>query len=64
MLVNRRLWYCTQLTNHLMRHPENVGEFVTVVCDAVDLVLLEAIYKEISEMSKHPNPTRNKAEEN
>lgn len=61
MLANRRLWYCTQITNHLMLHPENVAEFVTVVCDAIDLVSLEAVYSEIKELEKHPNHARNKS---
>lgn len=64
MLANRRLWYCTQLTKFLMLHPEDVAEFVTVVCDTIDIITLDAIYEQIKETTKKPNPEKNKAKEN
>jgi len=65
MQINRRLWYATRFGHYLSLHPELVNTFITRVCDEVSIADLDAIYRQMQEISQMPpDPVLTKFMEN
>lgn len=65
MQINRRLWYATRFGHYLSLHPEHVNTFITRVCDEISIADLDAIYRQMQEISKQPqDPVLTKFMEN
>lgn len=54
MFFNRRKWYYEKLAGFLSLHPEQVNTFISYVCDEIGISDLDAIYRQMQEVSKQP----------